>query len=452
MMPERPEEGEGNAGSGNPFRMPRMWFALLVAVRMAVVVAYPFLSAHVPEWAWANNDGYDTIAVNWVETGVYSLEPGVPTALRLPLYPALIAVAYRVAGAAYPWVVMGLQAVLSIWTGWLLFRMTAGLFGRRTGIAALVLFIFHPQVNNFVFRCATETLFVFLLVLLSHEAVLFLRTRQARHLAGAAVGMGLSLLTRQTLVPLAWLSLLALLGWSFGNRQEIGRRLKWTVLAAGVVGLLLAPWLARNWVRSGGEWVLQTWVGQPLCQGTYVTRHLDEFLAGRKSLTDLDQDCLLENQILDRRLSRSLPAGTCGIAREVASDQYFRERARQLVARSPVDRARWTARNLLWAPVLQMTWTSTWILMFCNWPLLACGLWGALVCVRKCPRTLVEAAPVWILFGYLLFAHAVAWPQARYVLPGLVPFLSLSAFGLASLFNPAETPDPIGRVDRRPPT
>lgn len=416
-------------------RLPWVWFVLLVAVRLAMVAGQPFLAARVPEWAWANNDGYDTIAIHWVQTGVFALEREVPTAIRLPLYPALIAVAYRTGGAAYPWLVMGMQAVLSIWTGWWLFRMTAGLFGRRSGLAALVLFIFHPQVNHFIFRCATETLFMFLLVGLVHAAVLFLRTRAPRHLMGAAAAMGLSLLTRQTLLPLAWLALAALLGWSFGGRRGIGRRLGWTAVAVSVVGLLLAPWLARNWVQSGGHWVLQTWIGQPMCQGAYVTRHLDEFFAGRKTLTELDQAGLFEIRFLERQMSRRLPAEVQGIAREVASDQYFRDRARQLAARAPLDRARRTVGNLLWAPVLQMTWKSTRILMLWNWPLLVFGLAGLVACARRNPRRLLEAAPIWIAFGYLLVAHAAAWPQARYVLPGLVPFMAFSAVGLDAGFS-----------------
>jgi hypothetical protein len=327
---------------------------------------------------------------------------------------------------------MALQAVLSIGTGCLLFRMTAGLFGRRVGTVALVLFIFHPQVNHFILRCATETLFVFLLVWLAHEAVRFLQTRQARHLVWASVGMGLSLLTRQTLAPLAWMALLALLVWSFRSRGEWFCRLGGTAVAAGTVLLLLAPWLSRNWIQSGGNWVLQTWVGQPMCQGAYVTRHLDEFFAGRKSLTELDQAGLEEIKFLERRRPRTLATEQRGIAREVASDRFFRERARQLAARSPMDRARRTLRNLLWTPVLQMTWKSTRILMACNWPLLGFGLWGMAVCARRNPRKLAESSPLWILFGYLLFAHAATWPQARYVLPGLVPFLAFSAFGMNS--------------------
>ena len=427
--------GPAPAENGSSFRMPWSLFALLVAVRIAMVAAYPFLVSHVPEWAWANNDGYDRIAVHWTETGIYSLERGTPTALRLPLYPALIALSRFAGEAAYPWTAMLLQAALSVWTGVLLFRTSTHLFGRRVAALAVGLFIFHPQVNNFIFRCATETLFVFLVVALAHEATRFVQTRRGGHLVGASAYLGLSLLTRSTLAPLAWLCLPVLLGWSFAGRREMARRLGWTAAATATALLILAPWLARNWIRSGGEWILQTWIGQPMCQGVYVTHHLDEFLEGRKTLTQLDQDGLTEIRLLDRRLTRKLPADMGSIAREAASDRYFRNRARMLADDAPSERARQWFRNLLWAPVLQMSRRGTRILMPWNWPLLAFGLWGMAVFFRKYRQKWEESLPVLVLFGYLFLGHAAIWPQARYVLPGLVPFLAFSALGLAEWFS-----------------
>lgn len=417
-------------GAESALRFPGWLLVLLVATRLALVALQPFIAAQVPEWAWANNDGYDTLAINWVDTGVYSLEPGVPTALRLPLYPALIAAAYALAGPAYPWLVMLIHAILSVWTGLLLFRMATLVFDRTCAMLAVLLFLAHPLVNNFIFRCATETLFTFLVTALAYAGVRFLRTRQSRYLAAAAVTMGLSLLVRQTLLPLAWLAWAGLAVWSLCGRREWFRRLAWTLAAGGIVAALLAPWLVRNGRAAGGAWVLQTWVGQPVCQGAYVNQHLDDFFAGRRTLTQLDQAGLFEIRQLDKRLSRGLPAGTTGIAREVAADRFFRARARVLAQRSPREFLRQTARNLLWAPVLQMTWRSTRILMWWNWPLLVFGFWGLGVCLWQKPRTILAAAPLVILPGYLAIAHALVWPQARYLLPGLVLFQVFSACGI----------------------
>lgn len=76
--------------------------AALLLMRLSMVAGYPFFCRVMPEWAWTNNDGYDAIAVNWVETGIFALETGIPTAARLPAYPALIAVCYALSGAACP--------------------------------------------------------------------------------------------------------------------------------------------------------------------------------------------------------------------------------------------------------------------------------------------------------------------------------------------------------------
>ena len=430
-MSKAAPSGAGNSAlQAGSFSLSWTWIVLLVAVRIAVVAAQPFLADRVPDWKWSNNDGYDTIAIHWLDTGVYALERGEPTALRLPLYPALISASVFACGAAYPFGVMAVQAGLSVWTGLLLFRMTTGLFGRKSGLLALALFTVHPQVNLFVIRCATETLFTFLVVVLLHEAVRFAGTLQTRHLAWASAAMGLSLLTRQTLVPLAWLGGLALFVWSVRERSEMRLRLAQTAMAAGVVFLLLMPWLVRNRIHSGGNWVLQTWVGQPLCQGAYVTRHLDEFLDGRKTLTELDQACLAEIQVLEKRFVRTLAPGVSGISREVATDRYFRNRVRELLSRSPSDRAMRFFRNLLWAPVLQMTWKSTRVLMMFNWPVLFLGGWGVVLWLRMPAATRRQGLPILILFGYLYASHAATWPQARYILPGLVPFLAFAGAGM----------------------
>ena len=439
--------GAPPAEAGFSRRMPAALLALLVAARLAAVAVQPLLAERVPDWAWANNDGYDALAANWLATGAFSLDPGVPTSLRLPLYPALIALARLAAGPAYVWATMLLQAALSVATGVVLFRLATELFSRRVAAWTVVLFVVHPQVNNFVVRCATETLFTFLVAAFALAATRFARDRRGRDLVGAAAWLGLSLLTRPTLAALAWLGLASLLAWSGAGRRDALRRLGWTAAAAGTTLLIVAPWLARNWVRSGGEWIWQTWVGQPLCQGVYVSRHLDEFLQRRKSLTELDQACLHDTRLLDRRLSRTLAAGRTGIAREAVADRYFRARARQMAPDQPAERARRLLRNLLWAPVLQMTWRGTWILIPWNWPLLLLGAWGAAANLWKRPRCWREFAPTLALFAYVYVGHAATWPQARYVLPGLVPFLAFSAAGLAEAFTawPARAPAPPAR-------
>jgi len=408
--------------------------AALLFVRLAVVAAYPWLARQAPAWAWANNDGYDAIAVNWVETGVYGLTPGLPTAARLPLYPGIIAAAYLLAGAAYPTVVMVLQALLSFATGVALFRMTERLFDRPSARVALGGFILHPQINNFIFRCATETLFIFLVTMLISSATRYARGRHLRDLVCLAVWLGLSLLTRPTLAPLAaWSAPLLLLGRA-GSRCAWRRRCGHAAAAAGIVGLLLAPWLIRNGAGAGYPPPLQTWSGRPLYQGTHVSRHLDEFLRREKTLTELDAAGLAEvNGAIAGYFRRRAPERR-PLAREAAADRYAGRRAYRRLRENPRRALAQFLRNLPLTPVLQMTWSSTAALMAWNGPMTALSLAGMGWCFRVRRAAFFDALPLTAVFFYLWFTHALVWPQARYLLPGLAPFSSFAAFGLTQLF------------------
>jgi hypothetical protein len=305
--------------------------------------------------------------------------------------------------------------------------MTNDLFDRRSAIFALVLFILHPQVNNFVFRCATETVFILIITMLVHHLVRYVRSGRPGDLAWAAVWVALSLLTRQTLAPFAILCVPVLMVWRCGH-HDVRKRLRSVAVAVAIVLLILAPWVARNYVQSGHVPVLQTWVGAPLYQGTYVSGNMEEFLARKKSIADLDQQALTEingrvRELLDHKTTDQRP-----VACEVAADRYARAMAYSRILKHPGGSSVQLLRNLFLAPVLQMTWRSTYILMLWNWPLLFLCALGVVWCMVAQRQVFIEALPMTVIFLYFLCVHSLIWPQARYILPVLVPFSGFAAF------------------------
>lgn len=424
--------------SGNAVRSDKILLillALLFLIRLAMVAGYPVFVKLMPTWTWLNNDGYDTIAINWVTTGTFALEKGVPTATRLPLYPCMIAACYMAAGKAFPLIVMLIQAIFSTATGYMLFRMTEDLFGRQSAIITLSLFIMHPQVNNFIFRCATETLFIFIIMAFLRGIVRYLQAKERKDLIWSAVWLGLSLLLRQTLAPLIVLCLILFLLWSVVRHRITRIAFRRFSIALAIVALILAPWISRNYARTGRVPVLQTWVGQPLFQGTYVSQHLADFLRREKTLTDLDQEAL---SIIRNKTSTHLsgcPPKSRPIEREIIADRYARRLAYARLMENPWSSFCRVLRNLIFAPVLQMTWKSTFVLMLWNWPLLLLSLTGSVWCFRRQRTAFLRAMPITIIFCYLLILHAMVWPQARYILPGLVPFSAFAGFGLVQIFR-----------------
>ncbi len=411
---------------------------LLLLVRLAMVACYPVFTARLQEWAWSNNDGYETIAINWLADGVFAMERGVPTAVRLPLYPALIATCYGLAGRAVPILVMLVQAVLSTATGLLLYRMTERLFGRRAAIITIGLFILHPQANNFVFRCATETLFCFLVSGLLYATVRFLQTGERHVILLGGAALGLSLLVRETLAPLALLAMVLLAATAGIRPLRFSPRVtRDLVLAFTVAALITAPWIVRNAAHTGKLPVFQTWVGHPLFQGTHVSRHLARARRGETSITALDLEALeiIRRQTASR--ASDLPPAAGPIRRELADDDVARRMAYAEWRRDPRAFAGRFLRNLLLAPVQQMTRRSTLMLMVWNWPLLVLSLIGAGWSLLVCRTAFRYALPVIIVFGYLLAVHAAVWPQARYIMPGLLPFSAFAGFALARLMESA---------------
>jgi hypothetical protein len=91
-----------------------------------------------------SSDGYETIALSLLERGEYALQPGRPTALREPSYPLYIAGVYAVFGRR-PGVILFFNCLLSAAAGLLLWRVGRRLFGEGAALAALWVFMLHPQ-------------------------------------------------------------------------------------------------------------------------------------------------------------------------------------------------------------------------------------------------------------------------------------------------------------------
>ena len=115
--------------------------AAIVAAGLLVRLGYAWRGAHsLP----TSNDQYETIAINLVERGEFSIDPGHSTSGREPVYPLFIAAVYKVFGERSA-VVIFFQCVLSVLTGLFVWLAGRRLFDEVTALAALTVFTFYPQ-------------------------------------------------------------------------------------------------------------------------------------------------------------------------------------------------------------------------------------------------------------------------------------------------------------------
>jgi hypothetical protein len=151
------------------------WFTVVAlaggaALRLWVIHAHPQIQG--------DSLVYGDIAANWLTHGVYGHSVGhpsgpntiEPTLVRLPGYPAFLALCFAVFGIANYAAVMYLQAIIDLGACLLIAGLAAKVCrqrgcGRRAGRIALLLAALCPFTANYVAAPLTETLSIFCVAL-----------------------------------------------------------------------------------------------------------------------------------------------------------------------------------------------------------------------------------------------------------------------------------------------
>jgi 4-amino-4-deoxy-L-arabinose transferase-like glycosyltransferase len=252
-----------NADAAQP--LTRLW-PLVVIVGLGALLRLAL-------WWWSSgllpqNDelDYTVLAANLAGHGEFALTPGVPTSLRPPLYPALVAGVYRLFGIDNFQAVRLFQAILSMVNVVLIYRLGRSLFSHRVGLWAAGLYCFYPSLLIYNNLLLTEVLFTFLLCGFCALVIRALQNDSLPALVGAAVVMGLATLTRSVL----WLFppvLAVFLLLTF--RGTWRRRLVAVVAFVAAFAVTMAPWAVRNTRLQKTFIVVDVMGGRNLMMGNY---------------------------------------------------------------------------------------------------------------------------------------------------------------------------------------
>lgn len=225
--------------------MTGAWRRKLLLVFAAALLVRAAYSAAFPPGALVNDArGYDVIGWNLASGAGFSLEPGVPTPVRAPLFPALLAAVYAVFGH-HPALGALAQALLGALACLLVFDIAARLWDRRTALLAAWLAALMPVSVVYSGLLLSETLFTALFLL---SLAAFLRSEgggRAGWLAASGAALALATLTRPTTILFPGAAALALL--IGGGRRPAAAILLFLLAFA----LVIAPWTARNYKRFG---------------------------------------------------------------------------------------------------------------------------------------------------------------------------------------------------------
>jgi 4-amino-4-deoxy-L-arabinose transferase-like glycosyltransferase len=373
---------------------------------------------------------YVHLARHLVQHGEYAYEVNVPTSLRPPLYPALVAAVFAIAGVDNFQAVRLVQIVLGLATVVAVFRLGREVYSERVGLWAAGLACFYPSFVGTGNLLLTETLFIFLLTAGIGLVARALKRGEYLSLAAAGVVLGLGALTRSVLYPFApvlGLFLFAAWGGSFLRRAAV-------VLAFVIpFVVVLAPWAIRNTAvhrtfipidcMGGRNFMMGNYEHTPLYRAwdaisiegdrswdaVLRAKHPELAMPGTVTQGQLDQIALKEGV----RFVRENPGLTA--RRDVVKFFDFWGLERELVAGA--DRGYFGAIPRIGVLLLGLVVCGAYVLV------LFTGAFGAAV-VPPADRRLHVL--LLLVAGFICAIHTAVFAHSRYHLP-VMPFMMIYA-------------------------
>jgi hypothetical protein len=447
-LARRPAAGGMVHRAAHPAALPAAIFAIgLASALLWTFVVFPRLS--VVQQVFDLNQ-FGVIAENLYLGHGFSLrgwELGSdgPTLRRAPLYPYLLAGVFAVFGfdpadrAASYTPVFVLHCLFAATSCLLAFATARRLFPLPAAVLAGLLTAVWPQCLRYLGAVDVEALMTLLVTLVTYATV---RLYQQPSLAnGLVLGAALGAATLAKPVPqlfIAVLPVLMLWRWRRRRARAVPAPLAFAALplaaCAAVFLALLAPWVVRNHLVTGGRFHgLSSNAPGEFVRG-FVAARPDYALLRTTFQGSWDWDANLYEDSLLRRHGASLLEESGGSLRkvratldgEIAKDRLQAAIARELVLADPLGFARKFLVQL--GTFWYLVETPGKSLLVGGLAALALGL-ATLGGVQARARG-IDIAPVVAVLLYFQVTYAAILALARYSMPLFPSLLVLSAYGL----------------------
>ncbi len=239
----------------------RASIALGLLVRLFVFWHTPSLGTEITD-----EQHYVQLANNILDGNGFAWGPGQPTSIRPPLFPALVATIFSVAGVGNLQAVRFVQILFSLATVGLIYDLGRRTFNAGVGRYAAAVFFLYPSYIFFNFTILTETLFTFLLLAFLLLSVVLIQTPRLGIAVACGGTLALAALTRSVLwpLPLIFCPLLVVL-----LRTPLRTRLMLPAAVLAGYALVMTPWAVRNTRLQGVVTIVDTMGGLNLRMGNY---------------------------------------------------------------------------------------------------------------------------------------------------------------------------------------
>jgi 4-amino-4-deoxy-L-arabinose transferase-like glycosyltransferase len=400
----------------------RIAIALGLVVRLAIFWHTPSLGTEIQD-----EQQYVQLAQNIVAGNGFAWAAGQPTSVRPPLFPALVAAIFSIAGTNNLQAVRAVHIILALLTVAVICELGRRTFSATAGRYAAAIFFLYPSFVFFNFTILTETLFTLLLVTFTLLTVILVQTPRVLVALVCGLTLGLAALTRSVLWPLPLLLcplLVVLIRGSMPTRLVIP-----AIVLAGYAAVI-TPWAVRNTRLQGVVTIVDTMGGMNLRMGNYEYTPDDRMWTA----VALNGEKNWSYPIAQEFPGQHLTEGERDKWAQRKAIEYMRAHPRTTLRRAVIKFADFWGLEREYAAGIQqgMYRTPMWLgaavsllIVVTYLAVIVCGVAGVWI-----------AAPAWRFHVLLLLpivfitgVHTVVFGHSRYHLP-LIPMFALYASAL----------------------
>lgn len=370
---------------------------ILLAVCFFIRIGYQWINLNIPFFKVSSHgvviDKYGTIAVSLAQGDGYSFE-GVPTALVPPLYPVVLGTLYKFLGIWHGYGLI-LQAFCDTLSCLFIFLLAYRVLSsyQHAFLAALLWTVYIPGMS-FSVLLYSEPLFIALLTSFCYSLLVVKDKPTAKKWGLLGVQLGLLFLCRPSALFLFPMILLYL---TFNLLKSD----KYTVVLIMLLsfGLIVSPWIIRNYLHSK-RWIIgSTLLGYTLC-----------------STRDLIDKKELVQELRALRLPR-------GILLEYEKDLVYRKYFWIKVKENPTMLLTGGIKRIVYIYLHRLNSFKAIVFLCTNFLFLVLGMVSIL---RYRGQWLKSFAPFWWFLGYFHLMAIFPGVHWRHNMPN-IPFLIILA-------------------------
>jgi 4-amino-4-deoxy-L-arabinose transferase-like glycosyltransferase len=326
---------------------------LLLVLLMALLMRLAVVGFQFESLSATDPDSYRAIAVNLVETGVYSLG-GDPTAFRPPVYPLILSLGMFLGIPHDVWV-GGIHILFGVLTVLLTYRVALMMSHKPVALLAATLVCVDPILLNQSVLTMTETTATLLGILAIWLLVRTADNANKLNIVLTGVTLGVAGLCRPTFFVFAAMGLLVLM---FSKTVPWKKQLHTNLLVGCCLLVTIAPWVIRNQISLGKPVIATTHGGYTLLLGNnpLFYEHLDQPL-GTYGAQHFDRGVrrfnISENPSYDFWGPRAMVQPKVISRNEIERDRFAYEVAKYHISQQPKLFARSIVRRVgkLWSPL-----------------------------------------------------------------------------------------------------